>query len=297
MNIFKIIFFVFLLFLSSCKEALIHDLTELRANRVIVALADSGVKAYKKQQSGKWNVEVESNDITKALKVLEENRLLKRDLDRSSLKESSIIQTKEERRIYLERELAWGIENTLEAIPDVLEARVHLCMNLSSNLNIGEEKKAESASVLIVHRDGAKIEDRQIKQIVSGAVGIERENITVISSSRKILVKTKEIEVSKKGNTLSIHRGLKNSKFKYYMLGSAFLAVLFVIVLLKGNKKTNSKNKAKKNNLNKTTLKENNKIHPAYSLEDMDENKALIKNNILNESLKEEAKGVRVFEL
>ena len=169
----------------ACQETLLHDLDELRANRVLVALADSGVRAGKAKRGGKWEVRVSSAEVAQALKVLDANRLLRRDLTRATASDSSLIKTREERKIFLERHLAWGIEHTLEAIPSVLEARVHLCMHVDHELRFGEKKPPQSASVLLVHREGRPIDTGQVKLIVAGAAGIAPSLITVVSSPRK----------------------------------------------------------------------------------------------------------------
>jgi type III secretory pathway lipoprotein EscJ len=181
----KLIVLFGILTLSACQESLLHGLDELRANRVLVALADAGIQAKKKQAGSLWDVQVSNSDTTHALKVLEAHRLLRRDLGRAATKESSLIKTREERKIFLERHLAWSIEHTLEAIPQVLEARVHLCMHVANDMRLREKEKPQSASVLIVHGEDSTIDLSQVKQIISGAAGIDEKSITVIASVRK----------------------------------------------------------------------------------------------------------------
>ena len=74
----------FLLLFVSCKEAVLHDLTEVEANRYIGILHDENIEADKEVQSDlKWTLNVEKKDFIKAISLLDSKRLLK---EKTSLK-------------------------------------------------------------------------------------------------------------------------------------------------------------------------------------------------------------------
>lgn len=179
----RVLLLFVLLCLSSCKQAILHKLDELEANRVLVALADAGVDADKKQEGNQWNIVVESTLSTKALKVLEDSRVLRRDLIHAQSSQSGLIQTREEREHFLERQLSWGLEQTLETVVGVLEARVHLYKSPTDEFR-PKVNKQDSASVLIIAAMNAEISEEQIRYIVAGASGIGTPSITVVVSRR-----------------------------------------------------------------------------------------------------------------
>jgi len=167
---------------SACDETIVHDLSEVQANRVLVALAHQGVSAEKVREVSSWSIAVPSSSATTALTVLEAHRTLK-DLAVTSRSESgSLIQSREERMHRVEREVSQSLEQTLETIPAVLEARVHLNLNAAQQLSFLSEKPHQSASVLLVARSGAAIDRAQVQRLVSGAAGINEESVSVVIS-------------------------------------------------------------------------------------------------------------------
>ena len=71
-----------LLSVTACRETILHDLDELRANQVIVVLSHAGVEGIKERDGAKWSVSVPKESAPTALETLEESRILKRDLQR-----------------------------------------------------------------------------------------------------------------------------------------------------------------------------------------------------------------------
>ena len=246
-----------LLLLSGCKKAILHKLDELEANRVLVVLIDAGIVVDKKQEGNQWNVVVESSSVAKALKVLEESRILKHDLVRVQSAQSSLIQSREEREHFLERQLSLGLEQTLEAVAGVLEARVHLHKMPTDEFR-NKAKKQDSASVLILSSSTVKINEDQIRNIVSGASGIGSQFITVVISSKsnevqKDLLSADRLHENKSNYVDTFTANIKGLNAKLQQGYRIFFTVCVISVGVFGfvflKRKTRAK-KVKQENLN-----------------------------------------------
>ena len=87
LNFFKKSFLIFLLLLCSCKEALLHNLSEIQVNRLIGILNSEGIEASKELQAdSKWTLMVNKQDLVDAISLLDSKRLLKDNT--STIKES-----------------------------------------------------------------------------------------------------------------------------------------------------------------------------------------------------------------
>jgi type III secretory pathway lipoprotein EscJ len=132
-----------------------------------------------------WNVQVNSGDVFSALRILDKSRFLKRDLAKTKSESKGFMASKDERQKALERELAMNLEETLEAIPEILEARIHFYFSQKNDFDLLLEPKQKSASILLVVNNKASENDDELKNIVrgliSGAAGIDEDviNITV----------------------------------------------------------------------------------------------------------------------
>ncbi len=163
-----------------CGEEILHDLDELQANRVRVALAKVGIEAWKEQRGTAWVVGVSSSEVGAALSLLDSKRVV-RKANNSHASSTSLIQSKEERRYFIERSLSRGLEQTLERIPGVLEARVHIKMLHGSRQSSSQRPVSGSASVLLIQAQSVEIAPNAIKELVAGASGLSREVIAVVS--------------------------------------------------------------------------------------------------------------------
>ena len=168
--------------LTGCNEVILHELDEIRANRVSVILHDAGIKALKQQEGSHWKIAVKSNQTASALKVLDESRLFNRDMQYLKQDQKGFVQSKEERQRNIERQLAWSLEQTLEAFPGVLEARVHFHYEDSIEIDLLQKKQNNSASVLLVTSKDILVPGDKVKSIISGASGIEPKAISVVLS-------------------------------------------------------------------------------------------------------------------
>ncbi len=260
----KYFLLTFLFIFASCKEALLHDLTEVEANRYIGILHAENIEADKEIQSDlKWTLNVEKDDFIKAISLLDSKRLLK---EKTSLKKegSGLLGSNQEKDFFHERALSAELEKTLLTLNGVYEARVHLNLKKDDILNLKtEEDKPESAGVLMVVSEKEKFNEDKIKSIIAGASGISKENVSIVIS--KIAVneakkdtKEKVVYLSQANNVKEIKEEVKEENiafsfdkiFKYLKTVSIFGASILVLVLLTLFLKR--KLKSKKLNLIKT---------------------------------------------
>ena len=175
----KIIFLFFLFLATACSERIVHDVSEQKANRIVISLARSGIEANKIREGSLWSIKVSQSEATLALKYLQEARLLESETRKKQQSSSSFIQSNQERNRNLGNQIAIELENTLERFPQVAEAHVHL--NLAGKkLLMSKEENKGSASVLLVSEIADKIESNDIQQIVAGAAGLEASDVSVV---------------------------------------------------------------------------------------------------------------------
>jgi len=172
---------ILLLVLCSCKETILHDVTEVHANRIKVALAQEGIDSQKSRSGNAWNIVVDAEEATRALTVLEKSRVVRPGPTLKASNSSSLVQSKEEREYDIERKLAWTIEQTLERLPYVLEARVHLNLRSQSTLPTIRSKEKETASVLLVSDKKELIDTGAVRKLVSGASGVAAASVSVLT--------------------------------------------------------------------------------------------------------------------
>ena len=226
--------FVVLLAFTACEEKILHDLDELQVNQVRVVLARAGIEATKVREGALWSVSVAAAEATRALTHLEESRVLKKNLRKFDDESSSLIQSREERTHFLERKLSWGLEQTLERIPVVLEARVHLYLEPGEKLALLPEKKRQSASVLIVSTEEGAIDVESVKELVAGASGIESASVTVVLSYySESEIKTEALPEEEALEDKAVFSAEREEFFlsEGQMFAAGFLA-LFVVFLL-----------------------------------------------------------------
>lgn len=169
-----------LLLISGCREVILHDLDEQQANQVIVLLGKRGIESTKARDGASWNVEVRRVAAAEALQAVEEGRIIRRDLKSLGEQSRSLVPQREEREYFRERKLAWSLEQTLERLPGILEARVHLHLAPLDTLEIRKGAIKESASVLLVTCEGAKVNEELVREIILGAAGVARTGTAVI---------------------------------------------------------------------------------------------------------------------
>lgn len=184
-------YFVFvILVLASCNEELVQHIDESRAHRVITELYTLGIEARKvKQGEGQWSVEVSSKDLSKAIAILT-NRKLMPEGNSEQFAQPGIMDSKEEHQFAYQRKLGVSLEKTLETFPHLLRARVHIYIppeiGVLAALGQAGDSEAQrkpqhgSASILVLADRDAEVTTAQIVGIVAGASGLPKESIEVV---------------------------------------------------------------------------------------------------------------------
>lgn len=168
--------------LLGCQEEILHDLDELHANQVELLLANEGLDVQKSKSGTVWNISVSRGEKIQALSALEKSRILTRELSRFQEQGQGLLQTREEKRAAVEREVGRALEKTLESLPGVLEARVHFFLPEFDVLALQTKDSPGSASVLLIAKNSVAVDEGQVRQIVAGARGLSPTNISVVLS-------------------------------------------------------------------------------------------------------------------
>jgi type III secretory pathway lipoprotein EscJ len=161
-----------------------HDVSETKANKICVVLNEYKITAEKIKAGNNWNVQVQSKNVFPALRILDKSRFLRRDSIKNKSETKNFMVSKDERQKALERELAANLEETLEAIPEILEARIHFYFSPANDFDLLLESKQKSASILLVANGQVSADDDDLKniviQLISGAAGIEEKGINIV---------------------------------------------------------------------------------------------------------------------
>jgi type III secretion protein J len=160
---------------------ILHDLDEVQANRVWVALRQFHFHPQKQRAGAGWSIAVSSRESALALTALEKLRLPRRARVNGEERSTSIVPSRSEREAARERALAQRLEETLMVLPGVAEARVHIVLELEESRS--DKLPQSSASVLLVLLPGTTVDPNQIREIVSGGGALKRESVTVAISS------------------------------------------------------------------------------------------------------------------
>ena len=192
---------VLLLFATvlGCKETVLHSLDESRANQISILLERAGIDCNKRPSGSNWDLQVASADASQALQVIDRSRILTRGQSRFKVQDSSFLPDDNQQLQASERQLAWSIEETLERIPGVVEAKVHLWLNKPPQLGLkAQDSAARSVSALLLTEADVDLNNADdIKILLRGATGAPTEAISVVartilqgSDSKLILPRT-----------------------------------------------------------------------------------------------------------
>lgn len=168
---------------SSCREQIVHNLSETEANRFLTRLLDIKVDAEKeKQPDGKWLISVPERDSATSIKFLDSTRMF-RQTRADADERSSVISTREDQRLRSERIVSQNIEDTLTSIAGVLEAHVHLNLPPADPLfGYRLNSSSGSASVLVVAGQELHLTKEEIISLITGASGIASSAVAVVIS-------------------------------------------------------------------------------------------------------------------
>lgn len=174
------------LILCSCRETIVHNLSEPEANRMLAHLYDQKLLVKKeKQADGRWCLSLPSEEAASGIRTLDSHKLL-REPPIAVNDSASFMNSNEQERFKYERALSREIETTLSGLPSVLQARVHLNLPVSDPL-FAAKKEDGSASVMLVAAD-ENINKQDVVALVAGASGIEPAVVSVVLSLSAVKV-------------------------------------------------------------------------------------------------------------
>ena len=172
---------------------IVHGLTELEANEILVVLMKQGVSAKKMKEEGRvvtWAVIVPEPDVENALTTLVRNKLPK---ERSAgLKEvyppgsSGLIPTKSEEKAKMMMAIQGEIEGKLKSLPGVVKAHVSVVVPDKDIIrDLDTPPPPATASVAIVYNptveDEPPINEDQVAMLVAASIeGLKQENVQVL---------------------------------------------------------------------------------------------------------------------
>lgn len=167
--------------MCSCREHLVHNLSEQQANRLVSRLDESKIDSIKSRQTdGRWAIEVDRRYLADAIREMQKMRLLRENSPRSQ-ESSSMIAGRDEQRFQYERALSAEIELTLASFSGVLDARVHLNLPQVDPL-FGKSTPGAGGggSVFIIADQSFAAAREDIAALVAGAAGVPASSVPVL---------------------------------------------------------------------------------------------------------------------
>lgn len=169
-----------------CAVPVAAALDEPEANRVVVALDQSGIDATKEADpttEGKFRVTVARDDVGRALATMREEEV-PRPKTRGVLDAADrgqLVPSQAAEHAQLVAGLAGELEKTLGGVDGVLAARVHLNLPPREPLRDGAPPKA-TASVLLEHRGSTPpLAPESIQRLVAGgAPGVVPADVAIV---------------------------------------------------------------------------------------------------------------------
>lgn len=183
------IFFPLLImcFLSGCETEIVLGLSEEASLRIISDLAEGGIAGTRYSKgNGKdltWNIVVDSDEKDRSLLLL--SRIKALDMRESPVAhKESLLGGAESNPDERARSLSLSLEDSLERIPGVREARVHLVLQNKKisplDRDIVKYFRPDSAAVLITLYPNASVNAEEISRLVEGATGVDAAAVALI---------------------------------------------------------------------------------------------------------------------
>ncbi len=172
--------------LAGCAVPITGGLDDEEANRVLVALDQASIDAEKESDpgaEGKWRVLAARDDVARALSVLREEQLPRRDspgvLD--AVGKGSLVPSEAAEHAQLVAGIAGDLQRSLEGIDGVLSARVHLNVPAAGPLRDLSPPRG-SAGVLIEHRGATPpLSADSVQRLIAGGVaGLLPTDVVVV---------------------------------------------------------------------------------------------------------------------
>ena len=134
------------------------------------------------QPDGRWAISVNQDEMMQALSYIENRRVLTTRQTSSLSSKGAMIPSREEQWFRYERSVAASIEESLSALPGVLDARVHVNLPDDDPLFGDSARKGGSGSVLLVVDRRYVTGPDEVAALVSGAAGLSRDVVRVLTS-------------------------------------------------------------------------------------------------------------------
>ena len=232
---------VFTSFLISCgSEAIVHDLDEREANRILELLSDKDIQGLKlmedKGRSVTYTIHVPSANRMKAIRILNQNDLPRRK-DKGYhevFSESGLIPTSTEERAKKMAAIEGEIERQLKLFDGILDVEVQLVIPEENALQTSQELRAKTtASVTIRYLEGADNTQPLMESQVQSIVGAGVEKL----SPADVVVLMKPANTFKVGSTtqsapLTGIRGWSQKQINWMLTGVIFFILLLLLGLL-----------------------------------------------------------------
>ncbi len=190
-----IAFIVLFAFVSCGGIALYQNLSEDDVNEILVLLSENNIKATKKREARQnevfYSVVVSSKDVSRARELLMQHNLpRKRELGLTGVyKEKGLIPTPDEQKARYLLALKGEIINSLERIPEVVDADVVLNTPTKNEFATAEEKAKQrpTASVIVKLKQSEtgvpSLTEAKVQEFVANSVeGMSSRDVTVVLS-------------------------------------------------------------------------------------------------------------------
>jgi len=216
--------------LAGCGVELEHGLDERQANEVVTALDRAGLAADKvaDEAPGAFKVVVARGDAAQAFRVLEAHALPRRAQKGvgEAFADRGLLPSATAEHARLAASLAADLERTLEALPGVTAARVHLALPEDDPLHANAARPRPSASVLLRARKGAPLVESEVRRIVAGAIeGMQAADVGVVIAVEEEAPAAPELA------QVGPLRVARSSRSTAIALGASALAVIFALAL------------------------------------------------------------------
>ncbi len=177
--------------LAGCGVELEHGLDERQANEAVAALEGAGLAAEKAPDDGaeRWMVVVSHGDATQAFRVLEARGLPRRAHEGvgEAFADKGLLPSATAERARLQASIAADLERTLERLPGVTSARVHLALPDEDALHAPAAYARPTASVLLRGRLPLPTAESEVRRLVAGAVqGLQTADVSVVAASDEV---------------------------------------------------------------------------------------------------------------
>lgn len=233
-----VVLVVVLLSAGCGKVNVISELGESEALEIIVLLRQNGITATKMPIEGGqevlWTVAVDSRDAGNAFLVMSENEL-PRDQPKgfeAFFGQSKLIPTEtEEKAIFLQAQ-SGELSRTIERMPSVIDARVHISIpnhDPLRQLMEGEKPPRPTASVFVKYwlpnentPAESRLNESDIKRLIAGSIEqLEASDVDVVMKA-----------VRQDMSGMTAHTGGPDPTMLFYPLaGLTVLLVLIVVVM------------------------------------------------------------------